>query len=78
MQRNKHQKDLEKVLNSENVKRNLIKGGMFLTAYEMINYSIVEKTKNFICMDAGLNEKMEPNVSQEYKDIILDKKIPEL
>lgn len=78
MQNDKHQKDLEKILNPENVKRNLIKSGMFLTAFEMINYSIIERSKIWLCMTAGLNEKLEPNISQEYKDAILNRKISEL
>ena len=65
MQEDKHQKDLEKILNPENVKRTLIKSGMFLTAFEMINYSIIERSKIWLCMTAGLNEKLEPNISQE-------------
>ena len=58
-----------KFLDPESLKRNLIRGSLYLTCYEMLKESVVEQPRAFICM--GLTDDTKDEVCAEYKADVL-------
>jgi hypothetical protein len=71
-------KEYEKFLNPDIVKKNLIRSSLYLTAFELLKYSVEKRLKNFLCMREEIDENFERKNSQKYRDEVLNRRIPEL
>ncbi len=74
----KYIKDIEKLLNPNIIKSNLIKSSLYLTAFELLKYSVEKRLKNFLCPRQSMDENYEYQNSQEYKEQVLNRRIPAL
>lgn len=74
----KFENDIEKLLNPLNVKNNLIKSSLYLSAFELLKFSVENRLRDFLCSREEMNEDFEFKTSQEYRDVIENRKISEL
>lgn len=78
MKEDKLKNDLDKLLNPKRIQKNLIKSSLYLTAFELLKFAVEKRLKNFLCMNQPMDENYEYQSSQEYKDCIVNRQIPEL
>ncbi len=71
-------KNFEKLFNPEIIKRNLIRSSLYLTAFELLKYAIEQRIKDFLCIGQEMDENFEYLNCQDYRDQILNRKIPQL
>jgi len=74
----KFRKDVEKLFNPVIIKRNLIRSSLYLTAFELLKYAVEQRTKNLLCFGEAMDENFEYSYCQEYRDKIVNRRIPEL
>lgn len=68
---------MEKLLNKDSVRNNLILASLFVTSFEMLKSSIQDRIKGFLCLDSELNEDGEIvfEISNDYKTQVLKRVI---
>jgi len=74
----KFKKDFEKLFNPEILKKNLIRSSLYLTAFELLKYAIEQRIKGFLCIGQEMDENFEYFNCQDYKDKIVNRRIPQL
>ncbi|MES2516879.1 MAG: hypothetical protein V4585_02155 [Bacteroidota bacterium] len=78
MNDDKLKNDIEKLLNPLNIKNNLIKSSLYLSAFELLKLAIENRLRDFLCGQEEMNEDFEFKTSQKYRDVIENRKISEL
>lgn len=70
----KVKRDIKKISTPENLKRNLINASLIITAYELLNYAVIEKVQGFFEID----KEQASESYNEHKEQIeqLRKKLP--
>jgi hypothetical protein len=69
---------MEKVSNPILIKRNLLIASLFITSFEILRNTIIDKIKGFLCLNLEINNNGLNNfkISKEYKKQILERNIP--
>lgn len=74
----KTNKYIEKLFNPKVIKKNLIQSSLYLVAFELLKYAVEQRIKDFLCIGEAMDENFEHKNSREYKNKIINRKIPEL
>lgn len=71
---------MQKITNPATIKKNLVVASLFVTTYEMLKASIVERPKGFLCrtLSSGFPGKKDVVDNSEYRKAIKDRVIPEI
>lgn len=72
--------EMKKIFDPTLVKRNLIIASLIITTFEILRSVIQDRIKGFFCFNYYLNDagELEYEISEEYKNQILDRAIPEI
>jgi hypothetical protein len=71
--KDKHLKDWDKFLDTEGVKRNLIKVSLYLFSYELLKNSVVEHIRDLYT--TGFDKDKGDIISKDYVDKVVNRKI---
>ena len=68
---------MKKITNPTLIKRNLLVASLFVTSFEMLKTSIQGRIKDFLCLNATLNEQgeLEFDESEDYKTQVSEREI---